>query len=255
MKLDMTKLTNNLMKMAQITCKAEIALRPYYVHIPFIAKLQMEYGACGMAVETIQDIKELIPCGIFDFLMVKELEDYNEIIEMSLTYRIILTLNLNSDLSKLIEACKKYHQCIEVVVNYDFSQNYQDYIQYIQEIQKYDELDFAGIQAFSNTLATTKDYYQRYDQSYDIEEDLGKLLEECQKKEIQVDIVTGLSSASTKFREEKYFDTHFTESQAGNYAIGTKYSDYSDLDFEQAITELDDPKVYLVDGDIIIDEL
>ncbi len=166
MKLDINILTENLKTMAGITCKAEIDLRPFYQGIPFIAKLQMEYGAVGSSISKVEDIEELAQYGIFDFLLTQPLDDYSKVIELSLNYRILIVIDETTNIPLLVEQCKKYDQCIEVIVNYDFSKDHHKYLTFIQSILAYEQLDFAGIQAYNTALAKVKDYYERYDQCY-----------------------------------------------------------------------------------------
>lgn len=249
MKVDLEILRNNIIEMASIALKAELDLRPDYSshHCPFISQLQIEYGASGISCDCCKDAYTLISYGMRDILI----KNYDKDIDLlkDAYARIIVCI----DDIKQARHINKLFDDIEVQIKVT-NQSKEEILTFIQEIKKCKHLDFAGLY-FVPYIDKIK-FEQRYDEAYDHEIYVKEYIEYINQHNIDVDIISGLSTTSVHFRQDKYFDTYYNEITCGKYALMDSELIQYDLPFKEAIIDYTDSKcIELVADHEVIDTL
>lgn len=234
--LDMDKLEKNIKEMTHLSADVGIKLRPHTkVHeSPYIAKLQIDAGACGIEVGTVERAKCMIDAGIFDIVIAHPFYDEQKV-EMVREYlsnpklKITFVVDMIEQAMQFNEIGKQLNKKIPLLLKIALSDNYVRFgissgkpaLELSKKIVQLPYIQFKGIYAHESGVEPSEEGVNKSAfESASIMEKMSKLLK---KEGINVEHVSvGASStfrATCNYLKEKKF-TEITEIHPGNCVIG-----------------------------------
>jgi len=235
--LDMDKLEKNIKEMAQLAVEAGVKLRPHTkVHeSPFIAKLQINAGACGIEVGTVDRAICMINAGIEDILIAHPFYGYQkfQIIKKYLrmpNLKILLVVDMFEQAKFIDKLGQEINKKIPVLLKIDLNSGDARFgvpfgapaLNLAKKItQQLSSLQLKGIYAHESGVEPTKEGVSKAAfESASLMSEMARLLK---KEGISIEHVSVGASptfrATCHYLKEKKFP-EITEIHPGHCAIG-----------------------------------
>jgi len=235
--LDMDKLEKNIKEMAQLAVEAGVKLRPHTkVHeSPFIAKLQINAGACGIEVGTVDRAICMINAGIEDILIAHPFYGYQkfQIIKKYLrmpNLKILLVVDMFEQAKFIDKLGQEINKKIPVLLKIDLNSGDARFgvpfgapaLNLAKKItQQLSSLQLKGIYAHESGVEPTKEGVSKAAfESASLMSEMARLLK---KEGINIEHVSVGASptfrATCHYLKEKKFP-EITEIHPGHCAIG-----------------------------------
>ncbi len=243
--LDLDALRNNIQKMADFFLEKPCNLRPHAkTHkSPYIARLQMEAGAIGIACAKAQDAVGFAKAGIPRILVANQVVDPAKIEEIAgMTAFADITLCLDSlDNARMISAiAEKRGVRLPVLVEVDIGLKRcglppgKPTLEFVREVLGLKGLRFQGLMGYEGALFLLEEEEKRRV----CRRRLGRLLETREMLETaSIDVPNVSSGGSNTYRMTGSLPG-VTDIQAGSYATMDTWNQGQGQDFELALTVL-----------------
>lgn len=223
--IDITKMDNNIQKMAAYCREKGIAIRPHCkTHkCVEIARKQIEAGAIGISCATLGEAEVMVHGKIKGVLITSPLVTASKI------NRLISLNNIADDLMIVVddpinvlqlEKANHGKKQLQVLVEFDIGQKrtgaktIEDAIFLAKQIMQKSSLKFVGIQAYAGHLQHIKEYSERQAMMFEQAGRVRQLCRELKNAGINFTILTGGGTGTFNIDlEEKLY----TEIQAGSY--------------------------------------
>ncbi len=257
--LDREALLRNLQSAKVLAQAAGIALRPHYKshRCPYLAKLQMEYGAKGITCAKVGEAEDVYAAGIRDILIANQVTVPSKIARLAKLAHdawIGVCVDDRQNILDLEAAANREGVTLSVLVEFDVGMKRcgvytnEEVLALTEVIAKQPHLRFGGIQAYAGQLSHEADFKKRMGDSEAIEEQLSQLKAFLTEKGLPPKEISGMSTGTLPLRQT--LPTVYTESQAGSYLFMDAAYNLLDLPFENALFIFS--SVISVNGDVFI---
>ena len=224
--LDEAALSRNMAAVKALTDEIGISLRPHYKshRCPYLAQLQMSFGAKGITCAKVGEAEDLAGAGIQDILIANQITAPSKIaraIEVAKRTHLTVCVDSIKNVTDLEEAASQKNAELSVYIEFEIGMNrcgaetFEEVLALAELVQKQPHLCFAGIQAYAGQLSHEVDDEKRLAHSINIEHRLSQLKEYLESKGIPVREISGLSTGTLPLR--RGMKTVYTEGQAGSY--------------------------------------
>jgi len=242
--LDEPALLRNMQTAKSLAVESGISLRPHYkTHRSiYLAKLQMAFGAKGIACAKVGEAEDLAEAGIPDILIANQISAPSKIARMmSIAKKTNLTVCVDDakNVLALGEAASAAGVKLSVYIEFEVGMNrcgvatFEGVQALAELIVKQPHLSFTGIQAYAGHLSHECDAVKRLENSVKIEQKLCQLRDHLRISGIPTREISGLSTGTFPLRRE--MKSVYTESQAGSYLFMDASYDKLNLPFENAL--------------------
>lgn len=234
--LDMDKLEKNIKEMTQLAVESGVKLRPHTkVHeSPFIAKLQINAGACGIEVGTVDRAKCMVDAGIDDILIAHPFYDKPKLemlksILKNPKIKITLVVDMLEQAKQIDELGKQINKKIPLLIKISLSDKNVRFgvpfgkpaLDLSKKIVKLPNIQFKGIYAHESGMEPSKEGVDKA--AFDSASIMEKMAWLLKKEGINVEHVSVGASptfrATCHYLKEKKF-SEITEIHPGNCVIG-----------------------------------
>ena len=219
-------LKRNMAVMKALTDDIGISLRPHYKshRCPYLAGLQMAWGAKGITCAKVGEAEDLAETGIQDILIANQITAPSKIaraVKVAQKTHLTVCVDSKQNVADLEEAARKANARLSVYVEFEIGMNrcgvetFEEAFSLAELIQKQPHLCFAGIQAYAGQLSHEVDDEKRLAHSVSIEHKLSQLKDYLESRGIPVKEISGLSTGTLPLR--RGMKTVYTEAQSGSY--------------------------------------
>ena len=242
--LDEPAMLRNMRLAKAMAEAAGIKLRPHYKthRCAYLAKLQMEWGACGITCAKVGEAEDLAEAGIKDILIANQVTTPKKIeraVKIAKISKLTLCVDNAQNVLDLEAAASRVGATLSVYVEFEIGmqrcgvQTAEQAFALAQVIRQQPHLRFRGIQAYAGNLAHEYDDAKRLRDSAVVEKTLLKLKEYLDSRGIPVMEISGMSTGTLPLRTD--LKTVYTEAQAGSYLLMDDAYAKMGLGFENAL--------------------
>lgn len=242
--LNESAMLRNMSAAKTLAEEAGISLRPHYKshRSPYLAKLQMEWGAKGITCAKVGEAEDLAEAGIPDILIANQITAPSKIaraVRIAKTTNLTVCVDSAQNVLDLEAAAGSADAKLSVYIEFEIGMNrcgvatFEEVYALAELIQSQPHLTFAGIQAYAGQISHEADAAKRLDGSVKIEHQLSQLGEFLAARGLPAREISGLSTGTLPLRRE--LKTAYTEAQAGSYLFMDGCYGKMNLPFENSL--------------------
>jgi D-serine deaminase-like pyridoxal phosphate-dependent protein len=247
--LDKNKLFANLKLMQDLADTKKVVVRPHAkTHkCTKLAKLQLEYGACGICVTKVSEAMVMAQSGINGLLItspvvtIQKIDNLIKILKIAPDTMIVVDSLANAKM--LDQIMQQNNLSLNILLDIDAGigrtgVNLNDAVNIALQINQLKNLEFKGIQCYAGHLQHIADLTQRRQQSHAILSRAGDIKMQLLNLGLDCRIQTGSGTGTFSIDAEL---TNVSEIQPGSYCVmDQEYSNiaYKEQQFLPAMTML-----------------
>ncbi len=248
--IDLAALERNLKKLADVTAKSKLKLRPHGKShkSPVIAHMQMALGAVGVCCQKVSEAEAMVEGGVPDIYISNQVADPRKLARLAALAhraRIATCVDHPNVIKALAKAAQDYGVEIRTLVEIDVGQKRcgvepgPAVVPLAQAIEKAKGLRFDGLQAYYGTAQHFRGFTERRDAIRGAADKVNASRDALKAAGIACPTVTGGGTGTYPF---EIASGVYTELQAGSYAFmdgdygKNRSEDGGDFrDFEQSL--------------------
>lgn len=247
--LDEALVKENLHTVTALAKEIGIKVRPHYKshRSPWITQFQNENGCFGVCCATLGEAEDCGEAGIEDVMVANALVTAPKIkraAELAKKTKFSVCVDSAQNILDLEKAAAEAGSTIHIFVEYNVGQNRcgvntkEEYLALAKLVLAQPHLSYRGIDAYEGQISHEPDEVKAYEISLGVEKKLEELKAYLEENGIEIEEISGLSSASFSLRK-KMGKTVYTEAQCGSFMfMGDEYKNIPYPPFKSSLSLL-----------------
>lgn len=223
--IDLDAFERNVRRMADITKKAGVRLRPHAkTHkSPMIARIQMEHGAVGVCCQKVSEAEILAAGGVTDILVSNEIagaQKIDRLAALAKQIKIGVCVDDADNIAEIAAAAERHDVNISVLVEIDVGGNRcgvapgEPALRLASKIARSNLLRFGGLQAYHGSAQHLRTYDERRDAIARTADMTRQTVDLLSREGLTCETVGGAGTGTFEFEAGSGV---FNELQAGSY--------------------------------------